>query len=82
MTGNNLNPRAWALDLENGLIIHDPNHLLKEKFMHEQQYLLKNTTKIKSPSDIEDFENYPDEVKRLLRKVKRLRASIFIKQLL
>ncbi len=82
MTGNNLNPRAWSLDLENGLIIHDPNHLLKEKFMHEQQYLLKNTTKIKSSSDIEDFENYPEEVKRLLRKVKRLKASIFIKQLL
>ena len=50
--------------------------------MHEQQYLLKNTTKIKSSSDIEDFENYPEEVKRLLRKVKRLKASIFIKQLL
>ena len=82
MTGNNLNPRAWALDLENGLIIHDPNHLLKEKFMHEQQYLLKHTTKITSENCLEDFESYPDEVKRILRKVKRLKASIFIKQLL
>ncbi len=82
MTGNNLNPRAWSLDLENGLIIHDPNHLLQEKFMHEQQYLLRHTRKISSISDLEDFENYPEEVKKLLKKVNRLKASIFIKQLL
>lgn len=82
MTGNNLNPRAWSLDLENGLIIHDPNHLLQEKFMHEQQYLLRHTRKISSVSDLEDFENYPEEVKKLLKKVNRLKASIFIKQLL
>ena len=24
LTGNNINPRAWRLDLENGLLIHDP----------------------------------------------------------
>ena len=24
LTGNNLNPRAWRLDAENGLLIHDP----------------------------------------------------------
>ncbi|MBE8568159.1 CDP-diacylglycerol--serine O-phosphatidyltransferase, partial [Vibrio sp. OPT46] len=23
LTGNNLNPRAWSLDLENGLLIQD-----------------------------------------------------------
>ena len=63
MTGNNLNPRAWALDLENGLIIHDPNHLLQEKFMHEQQHLLKHTTKILSVDDIDCFDNYPEDVK-------------------
>jgi CDP-diacylglycerol--serine O-phosphatidyltransferase len=26
LTGNNLNPRAWALDLENGLLLRDPAH--------------------------------------------------------
>ncbi len=25
LTGNNINPRAWRLDLENGLLIHDPH---------------------------------------------------------
>ncbi|MGN0902434.1 MAG: CDP-diacylglycerol--serine O-phosphatidyltransferase [Succinivibrio sp.] len=82
MTGNNLNPRAWSLDLENGLIISDPNHHLQEKFSHEQQYLLKQTSLIKSVNDLDCFENYPEEVQKLLKKVRRLRASIFIKQLL
>ncbi|MCR5536804.1 MAG: CDP-diacylglycerol--serine O-phosphatidyltransferase [Succinivibrio sp.] len=82
ITGNNLNPRAWGLDLENGLIIHDPNHLLQEKFMHEQQFILKHTQRIKSADEIQSFEEYPEQVKKLLNKVKRFKASIFIKQLL
>ena len=28
LTGNNLNPRAWRLDLENAILIHDPKHQL------------------------------------------------------
>ena len=30
LTGNNLNPRAWALDLENGLLVRDQRHHLRE----------------------------------------------------
>ena len=82
ITGNNLNPRAWSLDLENGIIISDQNHHLQEKFIHEQQYLLRQTTRIRSEDEIESIDNYPPEVVKILKKVKRLRASIFIKQLL
>ena len=82
ITGNNLNPRAWSLDLENGLLIHDPHHLMQEKFRHEQQFILKHTRQIKSTKDLESFEDYPEPVKKLLTKVKRFKASIFIKQLL
>ncbi len=82
ITGNNLNPRAWSLDLENGIIISDPAHHLQEKFIHEQQYLLRQTTRIKSEDELESIDNYPPEVVKILKKVKRLRASIFIKQLL
>lgn len=28
LTGNNLNPRAWRLDLENAILIHDPKQEL------------------------------------------------------
>ena len=31
ITGSNLNPRAWALDLENGLVIDDRNQQLLTK---------------------------------------------------
>ena len=81
-TGNNLNPRAWALDLENGLFINDPNHLLSEKFMHEKQYILHHTTKITSVDQLDSFDSYPEQVQKILKKVRRLRASFIIKKLL
>ncbi len=82
MTGNNLNPRAWGLDLENGLVISDPAHLLQEKFMHEQLYLLKHTRKITDVAQLDSIEDYPEEVQKILSKVKLLRASVIIRHLL
>lgn len=82
ITGNNLNPRAWGLDLENGLFVHDPHHLLQEKFMHEKQYILKHTSTVKSINDIEPFDHYPEQVQKLLNKVQRFRASFILKKLL
>lgn len=82
VTGNNLNPRAWALDLENGMIIYDPNHLMQEKFSHEKQHILKHTTDIKKLSDFECDDNYPEQVQKVLKRVRRLRASLILKQLL
>ena len=82
ITGNNLNPRAWALDLENGLIISDPQHLMQEKFIHEQLYLLKNTRQIKSVNELENLSDYPEEVRKLLTRVKRFKANLLIKRLL
>lgn len=38
ITGHNLNPRSWNLDLENAILIHDPKKSLKEQkkrtFLH------------------------------------------------
>ena len=82
ITGNNLNPRAWKLDLENGLLVHDPHHLMLEKFMHEKQYILRHTHQIEKIEDLEAIDNYPEAVRKILERVRRFRASIFIKQLL
>ena len=82
ITGNNLNPRAWALDLENGLFVHDPNHLLQEKFMHEKQFILRHTRQVRSLDDLESFASYPEQVQKLLKKVRRFRASFILKKLL
>ncbi len=82
ITGNNLNPRAWALDLENGLIISDPGHVMQDKFIHEQLYLLRHTTQITDASQLESLDDYPEEVQKILSRVKLLKASIFIRHLL
>lgn len=82
ITGNNINPRAWGLDLENGMLVHDPNHLLQEKFMHEKQYILRDTIKITCPEDLQTIEDYPEQVRKILKQVRRLRALVIIKRLL
>ena len=82
ITGNNLNPRAWGLDLENGMIVHDPNHLLQEKFMHEKQYILRDTTQVLKPEDLQTIDDYPEHVRKILKQVRRLRALVILKRLL
>lgn len=82
VTGNNLNPRAWALDLENGLLVSDPEHLLQEKGMHEQQYLLRHARRLDAAADLEELSDYPEEVRKILLRVRRFKATFIIRQLL
>jgi CDP-diacylglycerol--serine O-phosphatidyltransferase len=51
ITGNNINPRAWALDLENGILIHDKNMLLLEKFSHEKLFFLDIQQELITPDN-------------------------------
>ncbi|MGB2078722.1 MAG: CDP-diacylglycerol--serine O-phosphatidyltransferase [Vibrio sp.] len=82
LTGNNLNPRAWKLDLENGILIQDPNHHLKADFEKEIDNILEHTQMIGSYKQLEHLEYYPEDVKKLMRKIKRLKADRVLKQLL
>ena len=82
LTGNNLNPRAWGLDLENGLLINDSSGLLEPKFIHEKKFLLEHTSQIRSELDIEDIMSYPEPVKKVLSKVNKFGAQWLIKKLL
>lgn len=82
LTGNNLNPRAWGLDLENGLLINDSSGLLVPKFIHEKKFLLEHTSQILSELDIEDIMSYPEPVKKVLSKVNKFGAQWLIKKLL
>ncbi|MGS3628862.1 hypothetical protein ACLFKX_05330 [Enterobacter hormaechei] len=43
LTGNNLNPRAWRLDLENAILIHDPQHALAAKRDRELELIRTHT---------------------------------------
>ncbi|WP_413698668.1 CDP-diacylglycerol--serine O-phosphatidyltransferase [Psychromonas sp. KJ10-10] len=64
LTGHNLNPRAWRLDVENGLLIDDPKQQLKPLIDKESAQIFENTHAIVSPNQIDDIKDYPDSVKK------------------
>ena len=82
LTGNNLNPRAWWLDLENGLLIHDPKGLLQGQHERELAGILAQTQRLKSFQDLEDMEAYPPAVKRLLKRLTRPLIDRLLNQVL
>ncbi|MPW30454.1 CDP-diacylglycerol--serine O-phosphatidyltransferase [Agarivorans sp. B2Z047] len=82
LTGNNLNPRAWNLDLENGLLIDDPKGLLSEQKEVELNNILAHTKLVHCVADLDSLANYPLPVKRLLKRINRVRADRLLKQIL
>lgn len=67
ITGNNLNPRSWHLDLENAILIHDPKKVLKKK--KELKKIKKHSRIIKNSKEIENIEQYPLKVKKIIKKI-------------
>ena len=80
LTGNNLNPRAWGLDLENALLIEDNYGHLKAQFDQEHASILEKTYLVSSLKQLDDPEAYPDPVKRILNRLRRIRADQFLKR--
>ena len=79
LTGHNLNPRAWRLDLENGLLIEDPHKELQPLMQQELDNILVQTRQIKDYKEIDDLKSYPDKVKQLISRLKRIKADKIIK---
>ncbi|MEZ8030491.1 CDP-diacylglycerol--serine O-phosphatidyltransferase [Enterovibrio norvegicus] len=82
LTGNNLNPRAWKLDLENAILVHDRNRLLEEQMQSEIDTILAHTQLIGSYKQIEKLEHYPPQVRKLLKRIRRVRADHLLNQIL
>jgi CDP-diacylglycerol--serine O-phosphatidyltransferase len=82
LTGHNMNPRAWRLDLENGLLIHDPNRLLAGAHRAELERVLAHTQRLPGHEAIEPVEAYPLPVQRLLKRLARVRADRLVNQVL
>jgi CDP-diacylglycerol--serine O-phosphatidyltransferase len=82
LTGNNLNPRAWRLDLENGLLIHDPQKLLLPLHMTELRRIMAHTQRLVHHQSLDAIETYPLPVQRLLRRLSRVRADRLVNQVL
>ncbi len=79
LTGNNLNPRAWGLDLENALLINDKQKLLTDMFCNEHEGILTHTKKLTVIEQLEHPRDYPLPVKKILSRLKRIRADKVLK---
>lgn len=82
LTGNNLNPRAWRLDAENGLLIHDPKQELQPQIRQELRYIREHTTTLQHYTELEEMHQYPEPVQRLLKRFARIKADKIVKMIL
>ncbi|WP_241569983.1 CDP-diacylglycerol--serine O-phosphatidyltransferase [Rosenbergiella collisarenosi] len=82
LTGNNLNPRAWRLDLENAILVHDPEHLLAEQKSKELALIRENTTILRQFHDLESISEYPNRIRKLIRRLRRIRIDKLISRIL
>jgi CDP-diacylglycerol---serine O-phosphatidyltransferase len=82
ITGNNLNPRAWKLDLENAILVHDKNQLLAEQKQKELDCILKHTQLVGSYKFIEKIDSYPAPVRKLIKRIRRIKADHILNQIL
>jgi CDP-diacylglycerol--serine O-phosphatidyltransferase len=82
ITGSNLNPRAWALDLENGLLLDDSNQLFLAKTDEELKSILAKTARVGHFTDIDAVEDYPEKPQKLLKKIRVTQIDRVLKRFL
>ncbi|MGK9175919.1 CDP-diacylglycerol--serine O-phosphatidyltransferase [Yokenella regensburgei] len=82
LTGNNLNPRAWRLDLENAILIHDPQQQLTAQRDKELELIRTHTTVVNHYRDLQSIADYPVKVRKLIRRLRRIRIDKLISRIL
>lgn len=82
ITGNNLNPRAWRLDLENAILIHDPKQEMHEQRYKELECIRTHTTVIRNYLELQSIQQYPIKVRKLIRRLQRIRLDKLISRIL
>ncbi|RPH26047.1 CDP-diacylglycerol--serine O-phosphatidyltransferase [Buttiauxella warmboldiae] len=82
LTGNNLNPRAWRLDLENAILIHDPKQELTAQRDRELALIRTHTTVVQHYRDLQSIAEYPVKVRKLIRRLRRIRIDRLISRIL
>jgi CDP-diacylglycerol--serine O-phosphatidyltransferase len=82
LTGNNLNPRAFRLDLENALLIDDPRNELLEPWRTELAQIFQHTRRIERYQDLQTLPDYPAGVAKFLKRVSRVRVERLLYRIL
>ena len=80
LSGHNLNPRAWGLDIENGILLEDPQQTIMQAIDNERQEILQHCRRLSGPDDLETMSDYPAPVKKLLGQAKRVKVDFIIKR--
>lgn len=82
LTGSNLNPRAWSLDLENAILLDDKNGKLNDIFSEEFQHISQHAEQITHADQIESIESYPEKPRKLLKKLRMTQIDRLLKRFL
>jgi len=82
LTGSNLNPRAWTLDLENGLLLDDPAKSLMDKVATELNTIMQHTKQVNHYNELDSINDYPEKPKKLLRKIRFTQIDRILKRFL
>ncbi|PLK59143.1 phosphatidylserine synthase [Candidatus Palibaumannia cicadellinicola] len=82
LTGNNLNPRSWRLDLENALLIHDPQHELYSQREQELALIRTDTEVVLHFTELQSIADYPVKVRKLIRRLRPIFIDRLISQIL
>lgn len=82
LTGNNLNPRAFNLDLENALLIDDPQGRWNAPRQAEIELLMRHTQRVGQYDELDTLSHYPEGVRTFLRRVSRVRVERLLYRIL
>ncbi|MDZ5603819.1 CDP-diacylglycerol--serine O-phosphatidyltransferase [Pseudomonas sp. RP23018S] len=82
LTGNNFNPRGFNLDLENALLIDDPNGEWLAPRQAELDGIRRHTEQVDQPSDLGEKGDHPKKVRTFLRRLRYSRLEPLIKRVL
>lgn len=82
LTGSNLNPRAWGLDLENGLLLQDPKKQLLFGFQQELASICQNTRDITHYQQIDSHRDYPLKPRKILARLSLSKIDRILKRFL
>jgi len=82
ITGSNLNPRAWALDLENGLLLDDHSGQMMSSVKEELKTIHQHTHIVKNHLQLERFKDYPIKPQKLLKRLRVTQIDRLLKRLL
>jgi len=82
LTGNNLNPRGFNLDLENGLLIDDPQGQWLVPRAVELEGIRRHAPQIDTADELGEKAEHPKEVRKFLRRLRYSRLEPLIKRVL